>query len=764
MDLFFEPHIREALREGRFEFAYGLHPLLALLVLAALGGLVWFFYRRTTRAVDPFWKRIMVGLRVAAVLLIVLILMRPAVTTWQVDPQQAYLAVLIDDSESMSIADQNGQTRLERVRERLYGNDGLIAPLSELYQVRVFRFDRHTGRVASADDLQAGGSDSWIGASMDAIDNQLRGLPLGAVLLISDGAETGGVDPVAAAQRFAARDVPVFTMGVGQEQLARDIGIVSVQVDETILDDAIYNVQLTLSQSGYEGESVELRIRDEDDVVASQTVRLGPDGTERRYEMELQPQRREPIVYELEVDLMPDEAIPENNRYRFLVDNSERPPLNILYVDGYPRNEFKFIRRAADIDDNLRLASYLQTGPGRFYRQGLESSLELSGGFPSTREELYQYEALVIGGVNRDFFSNAQIGLIQDFVAERGGGLLVSGLLEDTFAESRLADVLPLTLVRSSQLPSFLQGGTRRGNHATGETFTPRLTREGELSAMLQLHSDDTRNRQQWQELPDLQGVYVTGRPKPGASVLMEHPSLQYQGQAAPIMATQRYGSGRSLFITTASTWRWQMLMHSTDDSHERLWRQMLRWLAVSAPERVRVDFDREYYHAGDEVTVTATVRDERFEPDNNASLWLQLTDPTGQVTDMPMEWYIEEDGVYRSRFTVEQEGIYRTLVDVASASDIEAEQPAAFVVTPSLREYNDPTRDSGLLRRVAQASGGQYHDLDASDRLLADIEYTPGAHSRERRQDLWDRPFFLFLLIALLSADWALRRQKGLS
>lgn len=764
MNFFFEPHTVQALREGRFEFAYGLHPLLAVVVVLVLAALVWLLYQRTTRAISPVWKRSLIGLRIAVLLLVFLMLLRPAVTTWQVDPQQAYLAVLVDDSASMSIADTGDRTRLQQVEDRLYGSNGIVRPLSELFQVRVFRFDRNARRLGGEDELAAAGTDSWLGQAMNDIENQMAGLPLGAVVLVSDGADNGPVDAVSVAQRFGMQGVPVFTLGVGSEQLAQDIGIVSVNVDETILDDSVFDVQLVLAQNGYAGQQVELRILDGDNLLSSKTVQLGPDGSERRYEMALSPQRREPIVYELEVDIMSGEVIEENNRYPFLVDSSERSPLNILYVEGHPRNEFKFIRRAADEDDNLRLASYLQTGPGRFYRQGLESPLELSGGFPQRREELYQYEAIILGDVNREFFSAEQIGLLQDFVAERGGGLLVSGMLEDAYADSRLADVLPLTLVRSSQLPGFLQGGTRRGSHATGEVYLPQLTPEGELSAMLQLGSNPADNRQRWQNLPELQGVYITGRSKPGASVLMEHPTLQYQGRAVPLMATQRYGSGRSLFITTPSTWRWQMLMHSSDDSHERLWRQMLRWLAVSAPERLRIDFDRDYYHAGDEVEVSATVRNERFEPDNNASLWLQLTDPAGQVSDMPMEWYIDEDGVYRSRFTVESEGVYNVMVDVASAVDIEAEKQAAFVVTPSLREYTDAGRDSGLLARIAQASSGNHYDISDSERLVNDVEYTPNAYSREVREDIWDRPFFLFLLIALLSADWALRRHKGLS
>ena len=310
-----------------------------------------------------------------------------------------------------------------------------------------------------------------------------------------------------------------------------------------------------------------------------------------------------------------------------------------------------------------------------------------------------------------------------------------------------------------------LRGGIRRGDHPTGELFRPRLTRGGEFSPLLRLAGDDSDNLFAWSQLPELQGVYVTGRIKPGAEVLLEHPALQYQNQALPVIVTQRYGSGRVMSLTTASSWRWQMMMSSEDQSHETLWRQMLRWLAVSAPDRVTLEFDREFYNIGDEVQVTARVLDEQYEPDNDATLWIQTTNPLDEVTDSPMEWNIEEDGVYRSTFTAEQEGVFNLLVDVTSAAGEEgAAQQAAIVVTPSLREYNNAGMDRGLLGRMAAAAGGSYFDLNEVGALPESIEFTPNAYSREVQVDLWDEPWLLALLIGLLCLDWITRRLRGLS
>lgn len=757
----------EAIQNGQFSFAYGPHPLLSILLFLALPALVWCLYRKTTRPLTPAWKALLITIRSLVVVILLFLLLRPVITTWQVNPQETYLAVLVDDSQSMQIADMAGQQRrLDAVTGALFDGNGILAPLSERYQLRAFAFDNQLRRISDAGDLAAAGNGTRLEQALRQVREQLGGLPLSAVVLISDGADNAEADPLASAREYGAEQVPIFTVGIGQAQIPRDIAITGVSAASTILDNTVFDVQVNLTQQGFAGRSVRLRVMDGESEVAAQTILLGPDGSSRRYDLEVSPERREPILYQLQVDELDGEIILQNNRYQFLVDNSERPPLNILYVEGHPRNEFKFIRRAAEGDESLRLASYLQTGPGRFYRQGINSPTELSGGFPSTEEDLYQYEAVIMGDISRSFFSDAQLTLLQDFVAERGGGLLVAGMLDDAFTGTVLGDILPVTPVRSDVLPASLQGGIRRGNHATGELFTPRLTSAGEFSALLRLDSDDTVNRRLWNEMPALQGIYVTGRPKPGASVLLEHPMLQYQNQALPLLATQRYGSGRSMAITTASTWRWQMLMSSEDQSHHRLWRQKLRWLAQDAPARLSIDFDRPFYSQGDEVNVSATVLDAAYRPDNNASLYMQRTDPLGEVSDVAMAWDIDEDGVYRSRFTAGAEGIYRVLVDVASAAGtgIETEKQAAFVVTPSLREFNNAGLDSGMLGRIAETSGGRYYNFAQIRQLVDDIEHVPGAYSREVQQDLWDTPFLLMLLIVLMSLDWMARRYRGLS
>ena len=763
-----QPNLLTALEEGTFSFAYGISPwLFGVFVLLIVAG-VWLTYFKTTRPLTPGWKTFFVTTRSSVLVLILFCLLRPVITTMQAAPQETYLGVLIDDSQSMSIADLPGdQSRQAAIGEAFF-EDGIIDELSEFFQIRTFRFDGQTQRINGMEGLSEEGTASSVDQALQYVDDQLNGLRLGGLVLVTDGADNGDSDPINTAQDFGNRRIPIFTVGVGQEDIPQDIGIVDVTAAKTVLEGSVFNVQVDVNHQGFEGQEVGLSIRDGEEIVASEVVTLGAEGVARRFDLELTPERPELIVYDLQIELQSGEIIEQNNSYSFLVDNTEKPPLDVLYIEGHPRNEYKFIRRAVQGDDSIRLATYLQTGPEKYYRQGIESPTELAEGFPASKEDLYAYEAIVLGDIEESFFNDDQLQMIDEFVAERGGGFLMSGMVDEEFIDTPIADILPVTIVEENFLPGHLRGGIRRGDHPTAELFYPRLTNNGEFSPLLRLSGEDSLNENFWRQLPELQGVYVTGRIKPGATVLLEHPVLQYQNQLLPIVAQQRYGSGRSVSVTTASTWRWQMMMHSEDQSHETIWRQLLRWLAVSAPERITIEFDREFYNVGDEVNVTALVLNDQYEPDNDATLWMQTTDPLDQVIDVPMEWNIEEDGVYRANFTVEEEGVFSLLVDVASAAGDAAvdasEKRTAFVVTPSLREYTNAEMDAGLLGRIADASGGSYFNLSDVNGLPESVEFTPNAYSLEVQIDLWDQPWLLALLILLLCIDWISRRMKGLS
>ena len=188
----------------------------------------------------------------------------------------------------------------------------------------------------------------------------------------------------------------------------------------------------------------------------------------------------------------------------------------------------------------------------------------------------------------------------------------------------------------------------------------------------------------------------------------------------------------------------------------------------MKAKERFTLSFDREFYNVGDTVRVEATVLDADYLADNDATLWIQREDPLGDVSDTPMQWQLEDEGVYRAEFLANNVGVNSLLVDVASAAGEgraeNSEANASIIVTPSLREYSNAGLDAGMLQRIAETTGGYYASIDNSSSVAAAIRNTPNAYSKEVTTDLWDSPWLLGLLILMLCLDWTLRRGKGLS
>ncbi len=749
--------------EGNFAFGAPVGPAVIIGGLALVGGFVWLLYKKTTIAVPPRLKLFLIVLRSAVLALLFLCLLQPMLTSSRLAPQQGELAVVVDNSRSMTIRDAGGgRSRGEAAVDLLYGRNGLLDRLQNDFHLRTFRIDADSRPINSPQDLTFAASRTSLAEGLQHVAQTLQGLPLSGLILITDGADNGREDPMGEVRILRARDIPVFTLGVGQPVIARDREITRVTSARTVLEGAIFDVNVTVRSRGYEQREFEIIIEQGDKVVASQKVKPGPSGTAQRYTLELTPEGDGPRVYVVRIPEEPDEINTANNRRPFLI-SQERKRADILYIEGHPRNEYKFIRRAVEDDQTLRLVTYLKTGPQKFLRQGIESPQELADGFPQKKGELFRYAGVIFGDIPQSFFSADQLAMTREFVSERGGGLLMLGgttAFDEGFMDTPIADILPVTLLPAAQLPPQLQGGAQ---HPSGRKFTLHLTPEGEQAAMLRLGLAGAMNRQLWEKMPQLEGINVTGPAKPGATVLAEHPSLSYRGKPLPVIAYQRYGRGRTMVITTATTWRWQMLLPHEDLSHEKFWRQVLRWLAA-APAPVDLSLDRDAYAAGDQVGVRVGVSDSTYAPVNDATVWLKVTEPGGAVRDVPLQWAIEEEGIYTGAFNVGSEGIHQIEVAATLPSGETLQASTAFLAAESNVEYIDAGMDAVLLQKMADAGGGQFYPEKNANRLVNDLKRRQKPATVEIQQDIWDMPLLLLALLALLTLEWWIRRRKGMS
>ena len=281
---------------------------------------------------------------------------------------------------------------------------------------------------------------------------------------------------------------------------------------------------------------------------------------------------------------------------------------SILYVEGEPRWEYKFLRRAAERDRALRVASVVRTTPNKYYRQGIDSPGELADGFPANAAELYAYDAVVIGSYEAASLRPEQHRLLKEFVDQRGGSVLMlagrHGLAAGGWQNAALAQTLPAQL------------GGRQVTALVQRPLRAQPTLYGVQSPILRFDPDPKRNADRWKSLPLLADYQAVGRLKPGAIVLLEGTADRTR---MPLLLWQHYGRGATFMLTTASTLRWQMRLPPEDESHEIFWRQLLHAISATAPARASIEPERLSYDDERNVRLVAEVRNERFEPINDA-------------------------------------------------------------------------------------------------------------------------------------------------
>jgi len=763
-------HILESLLAFLFKYpprlyargSVGLAPalpplLLAAATLAALLVLLLALARLRTPA--PWRDRLVLGgLRALAFLLLAGCLLRPVLLLSSAVPQRNVLGILLDDSRSMRLADLPSGTRLDAVRRAFSDSaGGLPRGLRDRFVLRYFRFAADAGPLASAERLRGSGTRTDLAGALDAARQELAGVPLAGLILVSDGADNAGSDLTAPLLALQARKVPVYTVGVGQERFAKDVALERVGLPGSALAGAGVLAELALRVRGLSGQTVQVVAEDEGRVVVEREVPVPARGDLARVRLRLPPLSEGPHRLTFKVRSVPGEVVTENNEYRAVL--RVRPgPEKILYVEGEPRPELAFLRRAVAGDSALQLVTLLRSAKGKFLRLGVDDSLELAQGFPTKREELFRYRALVLGSIEASFFTGDQLRMLADFVSRRGGGLIALGgrsaFAEGGFAATPLAEVLPVALDRPASSDSA----------AAALELAVRVTPAGRAHPALQLGATE-ESAGRWDSLPPLTSVNRLGALKPGATTLLTGRPLG-GGAEQPVLAIQRFGRGTAAVLGVQDTWLWQM--HASipleDQTHETLWRQLLRWSLDAVPERVEIAAAPSRVGPGEPVTLQARVSDENFLDANDATVIARIITPTGRTVEQPLSWTMRGDGGYEGHFVAEESGMYRLEAEARRGRDTTRAIPAALLVDDYGADVEQAELRTPLLRRIANETGGRYYPLADAAKLGEDVRYTQSGVTVRESRDLWDMPVVFLLLVVLLGADWGYRRRRGLA
>lgn len=730
--------------------------LVLAVVLAAvvLGWLVWRRARGSQRMggirAGSVWL-----LQTAMATLLLFLLWHPALSVATLKPQQNIVAVVVDDSGSMAVKDEGGDSREEKAKSIL--NSGLINSLEGKFQVRLYRMSDHIERIQKLDQLNASAPVTHIGDSLKQVVDDAASLPIGAVVLMSDGADnSGGIDLDTIAEIRRQR-IPVHTIGLGRETMAHDLEISDVDLAPRALPDSRLAATIHLHENGYAGRKVKVNIKEGGKVLASREITLKKDGVEQVEQVLFNAGDAGVKTIETSVDPLPDEENPRNNRVVRLVNVDKRQP-RILYLEGEPRWEYKFLRRAVEDDHSISLDSMVRTTENKMYFQLQDTSKKMDG-FPTKVEDLFQYDGLIIGSVDAPYLKPEQQDLIKQFVDRRGGGLLFLGgryaLADGGWGKSQLNDLLPVIL--PDRKNTYYIAGDNGAGAANVE-----LTAAGRESLITRLEEDPDKNVEHWKKLPYLMNFQDPGQPKPGATVLVDSVPRGGGGAHVPLLIIENYGRGRTAVFATGGSWRWQMQMPLADMSHETFYRQLLRWLVSDTPRRVTATTPKSYIADDAHVKLRAEVRDMTYLPEGDATVQAHILGPDGITEAVDMRPEPLQQGVYSADWTTPKAGSYLVEVVAKHGQEELGTDRLTFRREDGVAENFHVEQNRDLLEKLSSETGGRYYKPADASKLGQDISYSEAGITVRETRDLWDMPAIFLLIVLLRAGEWLLRRRWG--
>jgi uncharacterized membrane protein len=737
--------------KGRFVLAGGWPVwLLILLIVAAtavVAGAIW-RVRSKLRASFRYQRVFLIGLLQALTLAtLLLMLWQPAISVTALKPQENIVAVVIDDSRSMGLNDGASKSREQQAVNLV--NDKLSRQLAGRFQVRLYKLDAGVSRIANTQALQATANSTQINRGLKELAAEAGTLPIGAVVLMTDGADNQtGVD-LDTLNELKRRRLPVHTVGFGKTELTKDIELDDVDLPTKALQGSLVEARVKLRQAGFAGKHVKLILSGSGATYSERDIVLG-DTPEQVETIEFNAGKTAGVKnLEVRIEPQPGETNTENNKLKrvLAIDDSKQ---RILYVEGEPRWEYKFLRRAIDDDPALQVVSMLRTTQNKIYRQGIANPTDLEDGFPSKQEDLFAYQGLIIGSVESTFFSPVQQQMIKDFVDRRGGGaLFLAGrwaLADGGYNVAPFNELLPVNLPQRKD--------TFRRDFLAAE-----LTPAGKTSLVCRIEDNADKSVRHWEILPYLANYQDPGTPKPGALVLA---NVDAGGKKLPLLITQNYGRGRSGVFATAGSWRWRMQQPVGDTSQEMFWRQLLRWVVGATPSRVVASASNTHLEDDGKLRLQAEVRDTAYLPAGDADVTAHVVGPDGSAQEVPLKPDPLKQGEYSADWEAAKTGAY-----VAEISATENNKPLGKDVLTLQRQdgiaenfHREQNKD--LLQKISSETGGRYYTPDNVASLPREISYSEAGISSHEMKDLWDMPAFFLLLLMLKSTEWLLRRKWG--
>jgi uncharacterized membrane protein len=792
------------------DWAIRFEPAIPGLILVALAvGMGFAFawsYRATASETGKRLSRVLLALRIAALALIVIALLGPTLRKYVWAGERGVIALLLDDSESLSIPDAGSDddeslTRVEALKRIVGGRRGLAKRLSRTAAVRMYAFGRELREIKSLDELASREGATDIAGALAALPSSVAGTSsadgegaaggrLVAAVVVSDGADTEGGDVRGAIARLAAAGVPVYAVALGGTEF-RDVDVTDVRASRIVRKDTLVSVNARIRSRGFDAGKTVARLvqtsagadASPDDagegasanaagrVIAEKPVDLAAGAA--TVEFEFLPAEAGFLEYAVEVPVQPGEAVEKNNRREFALTVARRK-VRVLYMEGseYRRAdrrlwEHQFLEEALQEDGDVEVTSLLRgKEDGAAREAGIYTVKDPDHGYPRTKKGLFEYDVIISSDIDIDFFTKEQLENTVEFVGKRGGGFVMIGgwtaFGAGGYDESVVDRMLPVDMM-----------GRKKEGFKENENIQLAVTEEGLRHPIMQIDEDPERNRSIWKYCPPFRGHNQVQRAKPAATVLALHDTERTLYGNTVIIAVQQYGRGRSMAFTTDTTAGWGTLFEEEfgtggDNSYYRkFWQNAVRWLAeyrLNAPSKlVSLELPGALLGRGDAQRARVTVLDEEYEPASGAKVRMTVTGPGGKERTTSLAADPATPGAYATEITFDELGRHEVEVTASLAGDPLGSDKLGVSVRPSAKEFARPEADVATLRRIAERTGGKLYSPEDADRLPEDVGDVLASVRRHKDSPLWHSWWVWGALAVVLCVEWLVRKRVGL-
>jgi len=737
--------------------------------------------------------------RLVVLCLIVAVLLEPTAVVKRTRTVKRRLPVLIDVSESMSVTDQRIKpedlveaaaaldilpssvtadvnrafTTLDAKQRQAIGSAsrldlarGLMSQsaramfesIGDDIDVSYYAFGKKLhmlgdGGTLAADSLaslKAVETGTFISESLAAVASADRGAPLAGIVLLSDGLDTSSRGGEATIYDLGTRGIPVYSVPMGIAH-PDDVSIRNIIMQEVAFSGDKVPVRVQIRSKGYEKRTADLTVLLNDREVARRSISL--EGGLQFEDIFFNVDVGEKGAAKVEISISPfgDEATAENNRVKRSVRVANEK-INVLCMEGSARWEYRYLRPMLKRDPRIN-ATFIAT---RARPEVARNSSEYIARFPETREEAFKYDLVILGDVDSAFFTADAFLRLEELIKDRGGSLLMlcgSRYAPTSYAGTPIERMLPVQFDPDGEWEDV------------DESVYPVLTAEGRSSLVMTLETDTEKNDRIWSRVAPLDRIPPLLAPKPGATVLAELSDSQSRVDRYPLVAWQRYGTGKCMMMGTDRLW---LLRFKTGDKyHWRVWSQSIQFLTLSRlmgeHKRIRLETDRATYPVGGQALLYAHVLDDDFEPvtQSGFDVTVTATDGSGgkpqRVTLRPD---VEHPGLYEGYFSPPRAGRYRM---EANSADRSLSNTTEFQVAAIKPEMANTDMQIERLRRIADLSGGKCLSIPRLGELSSLLNRKPHTTTVREELPLWDNGLVAFLLVFLVGFEWIVRRRYDL-